>query len=101
MTNPFQLKHYNDTKRPALKFVVNFKEAGKRVRKFFSSKIEAQTFVQQKNIAFQNQLRFLTKMGYTLVEAGRMFANARLPASNARICWSPSWNLPRFSLNNI
>ena len=57
MTNPFQLKHYNDTKRPALKFVVNFKEAGKRVRKFFSSKIEAQTFVQQKNIAFQNQGR--------------------------------------------
>ena len=46
-------------------------------------------------------LRFLTKMGYTLVEAGRMFATARLPASNARICWSPSWNLPRFSLNNI
>ena len=57
MTNPFQLKHYNDTNRPALKFVVNYKEAGKRVRKFFSSKIEAQTFVQQKNIAFQNQGR--------------------------------------------
>ena len=57
MTTPFQLKRYNDTNRPALKFVVNFKESGNRVRKFFSSKIEAQTFVQQKNIAFQNQGR--------------------------------------------
>ncbi len=27
-------------------------------------------------------LRFLTNMGYTLVVAGRMFANARLPAYN-------------------
>ena len=37
-------------------------------------------------------LRFLTKMGYTLVEAGRMFANARLPAYNVVIL-NPQTNL--------
>ena len=37
-------------------------------------------------------LRFLTKMGYTLVEAGRMFANARLPAYNV-VTLNPQTNL--------
>ena len=37
-------------------------------------------------------LRFLTKMGYTLVEAGRMFTNARLPAYNV-VTLNPQTNL--------
>ena len=37
-------------------------------------------------------LRFLTKMGYTLVEARRMFANARLPAYNV-VTLNPQTNL--------
>ena len=37
-------------------------------------------------------LRFLTKMGYTLVEAGRIFANARLPVYNVVIL-NPQTNL--------
>ena len=37
-------------------------------------------------------LRFLTKMGYTLIEAGRMFANARLPTYNV-VTLNPQSNL--------
>ena len=37
-------------------------------------------------------LRFLTKMGYTLVDARRMFANARLPAYNV-VTLNPQTNL--------
>src|SRR5215469_8251249 len=45
---------YHDKKRPHLKFVVNAKEAGKRVRAFFETKKEAETFAQQKNIELLN-----------------------------------------------
>lgn len=37
-------------------------------------------------------LRFLTNMGYTLIEARRMFANARLPAYNV-VTLNPKTNL--------
>lgn len=50
-------KPYNDASRPALKYVVNFKENGKRARRFFETKREAETFAQQKNIERVNQGR--------------------------------------------
>jgi hypothetical protein len=53
--NPFCVRQYRDRNRPKLKFVVNFKESGKRRREFFEKKSEAETFVEQKRIAFANQ----------------------------------------------
>jgi len=53
----FRFKRYKDSNRPTLKFVVNFKENGKRVRKFFAAKTNAETFVQLKNVELQNQGR--------------------------------------------
>lgn len=55
--NPFCVRHYRDRNRPKLKFVVNFKEAGKRRREFFEKKNEAETFVEQKRVAFANHGR--------------------------------------------
>ena len=55
MRNPFRVKHYRDKNRPSLKFVINFKEGGSRKRSFFSSKTDAETFANQKLIAFKNQ----------------------------------------------
>ena len=55
MKTPFRLKRYKDSNRSGLKFVVNYKENGRRARKFFETKTEAETFVQQKNTEFQNQ----------------------------------------------
>jgi integrase len=40
---------YQDKQRPHLKFVVNFKKNGKRVRSFFENKKAAETFAQLKN----------------------------------------------------
>jgi integrase len=40
---------YNDSKRPQYKFVVNYREAGKRKRKFFETKAQAQSFAAFKN----------------------------------------------------
>lgn len=57
MKTPFCVRQYRDSNRPKLKFVVNFKEAGKRRREFFEKKGEAETFVEQKRIAFANQGR--------------------------------------------
>jgi len=57
MKTPFRLRPYRDGNRPALRFVVNFAENGKRSRKFFETKREAESFVQARNIEFQNQGR--------------------------------------------
>lgn len=57
MKTPFRLKRYNDANRPGLKFVVNFRDSGKRSRRFFETKKEAETFVQQKTVQMQNQGR--------------------------------------------
>src|SRR2546421_8920485 len=57
MNTPFRFRPYRDSNRPALRFVVNFAENGKRSRKFFETKREAETFVQARNIEFQNQGR--------------------------------------------
>ena len=57
MKAPFRLRPYRDSNRPTLRFVVNFQENGKRARKFFETKREADTFTQARNIEFQNQGR--------------------------------------------
>lgn len=57
MKTPFRLRTYRDSNRPALKFVVNFQENGKRARKFFETKREADTFTQARNVEYVNQGR--------------------------------------------
>jgi hypothetical protein len=57
MRVPFRLKPYRDANRPKLKFVVNFQEHGRRARRFFETKREAETFSQQKTVELQNQGR--------------------------------------------
>ena len=57
MKAPFRIRPYRDSNRPALKFVVNCQENGKRARKFFETKRDAETFTQARNIEFQNQGR--------------------------------------------
>src|SRR5437899_2966927 len=57
MKAPFRLRPYTDSARPTLKFIVTFREAGKRKRRFFETKREAQTFTQQRTVEFQNQGR--------------------------------------------
>ena len=57
MKAPFRLKTYNDTNRPALKFVVNYRENAKRARRFFETKKEAETFVRLKTTEQANQGR--------------------------------------------
>ena len=48
---------YRDSNRPHLKFVVNYREAGERKRKFFETKNEADTFAQNRNIELENKGR--------------------------------------------
>jgi integrase len=44
-----KVRRYNERKRPRLKFVVNYREAGKRKRSFFETKRQADTFASFKN----------------------------------------------------
>ena len=57
MSTAFSFKRYRDRSKPALKFVVNYREQGRRARKFFETQRAAETFVEQKNIELQNQGR--------------------------------------------
>ncbi len=44
-----KVRKYSDSNRPHLKFVVNYREAGKRKRSFFESKEQANSFAAYKN----------------------------------------------------
>jgi integrase len=44
-----RVRKYTDSNRPHLKFVVNYREAGKRKRSFFETKDQADSFVAFKN----------------------------------------------------
>jgi integrase len=44
-----KVRKYNDSTRPHLKFVVNYREAGNRKRRFFDTKGQADSFVSFKN----------------------------------------------------
>jgi integrase len=51
----FRVRHYRDHKRPKLKFVVSGRENGRRARRFFTTKTEAESYAQAKNIELRNQ----------------------------------------------
>src|SRR5260370_37736004 len=53
----FRVRPYRDRNRPHLKFVVNFREDGKRKRSFFETKVEATTFAQEQEIKLTNKGR--------------------------------------------
>src|SRR5260370_2420318 len=53
----FRVRPYRDRNRPHLKFVVNFREDGKRKRSFFETKVEATTFAQEQEIKLINKGR--------------------------------------------
>ena len=55
MNMPFRVRPYADPARPTLNFIVTFRQAGKRKRKFFSTKKEADGFGQRLKVEFQNQ----------------------------------------------
>lgn len=92
MKTHFKIRSYADSNRPLLKFVVNFKDDGKRARRFFGTKKEAETFAQQKAVEainqgtegaeFSTELRVLAKRaeallapyGKTIVDAAEFFA---------------------------
>ena len=57
MKTPFRLREYNDPIRPTLKFIVTFREAGKRKRKFFTTKKDAETFTRNRALVVQAQGR--------------------------------------------
>src|SRR5262249_58364036 len=44
-----RVREYNSKKRPHLKFVVNYREAGKRKRSFFETEAQAKSFAALKN----------------------------------------------------
>jgi integrase len=52
-----KVRRYSDGNRPHLKFVVNGRENGKRSRKFFETKAEAESYAQAKRIELQNKGR--------------------------------------------
>jgi integrase len=52
-----RVRKYRDSNRPDLKFVVNYREAGKRKRAFFETKDEANTFAENRNIELKNSGR--------------------------------------------
>jgi integrase len=53
--NKFRVRRYGDRKRPNLKFVVSGRENGKRTRRFFMTKAEADSYAQAKNIELRNK----------------------------------------------
>jgi integrase len=48
-----RVKNYSDSNRPHLRFVVNYREAGKRKRRFFEAKGPAKTFAALKSVELQ------------------------------------------------
>ena len=57
MRKPFRLREYSDPSRPTLNFIVTFRENGRRKRKFFTTKRDAETFTRNRTLAFQAQGR--------------------------------------------
>jgi integrase len=97
-----RVRRYSDSNRPHFKFVVNYREAGKRKRKFFEAKEPAAAFAAFKNAElrkfgvegaeFSSRLREeaaecverLTAYGKTLTDATNFFV-AHLKASERSI----------------
>jgi integrase len=83
-----KVRPYHDNRRPHLKFVVNYKQNGKRARSFFESKKVAQTFAQLKNneraIGETEGAKQLAAYGKTVADAIEFYL-PHLQATN-RIC---------------
>jgi integrase len=93
-----RVRKYSDSNRPHLKFVVNYREQGKRKRSFFESKQQADSFAAFKNaelnrngsegaefptslrVMAQNALELLKPFGKTILDAAQHYA-AHLKAS--------------------
>src|SRR5439155_10204128 len=91
-------RRYTDKKRPNLKFTVNFREAGKRRRKFFEAEAQAKSFAAFKNaelkrngvegaefptslrVMAQNAVELLKPFGKTVTDAVQYYV-AHLKAS--------------------
>ena len=56
-TRKIKVRKYSDSNRPHLKFVVNGRENGKRTRRFFETKKEADSYAQEKRIELENKGR--------------------------------------------
>lgn len=54
-THKVRVRRYNDINLPHLKFVVNYREDGKRRRRFFENKDRAQSFADERNIEQRNR----------------------------------------------
>jgi integrase len=54
-THKVRLRSYNASKSPHLKYVVNYRENGKRKRRFFEKKDHAQSFADERNIELRNR----------------------------------------------
>jgi integrase len=93
-----RVHRYKSKKRPHLKFVVNYREAGKRKRTFFETKEQAESFASFKNtelkrngmehaefptsirVMAQNAVELLKPFGRTIMDAAQHYA-AHLRAS--------------------
>src|SRR5262249_38659415 len=93
-----KVRRYSDSNRPHLKFVVNYREAGKRKRTFFETKEQAGSFAAFKNdelkrngaehsefptavrVMAQNAVELLKPFGKTIMDAAQFYA-AHLKAS--------------------
>src|SRR6516164_9066694 len=93
-----KLRKYRAEQSPHLKFVVNYREAGKRKRTFFETKKAANSFIAFKNaelkrngiehaefptairVMAQNALALLKPFGKTIMDAAQHYA-AHLKAS--------------------
>ena len=82
-----RVRKYSDSNRPHLKFVLNYREAGKRKRSFFESEAHAKSFATLKNVELmkngiehsefptairvmaQNALERLKPFGKTILDA--------------------------------
>jgi integrase len=97
-TRKIRLRRYSDSNRPHLKFVVNYRETGKRKRSFFETKEQAESFVAFKNaelkrngvehaefpttlrVMAQNAVEALKPFGKTIADAVQHYV-AHLKAS--------------------
>jgi integrase len=84
----YRARKYQDKRRPHLKFVVNFKQNGKRARSFFETEKAAKTFAQLKNnellIGETAGAKELAAFGKTIADAIEFYL-PHLKASN-RTC---------------
>src|SRR5438093_1991775 len=96
-----RVRRYTDSKRPHLKFVVNYREAGKRKRSFFETEAQAKSFAAFKNaelakngiehaefptalrVIAQNAVEALRPFGKTITDTGQHYVQNLKAAQKA------------------